>query len=423
MDKTFSQQEAVELKDPLKKQSFKIMMLCWEYPPNIVGGLSRHVYGLSVHLAAIGHQVHVLTAGNGNLPSYEIISGVHVHRVSPFNQYEDDFFAWIGGLNLAIAFKAERLAEDIDFDIIHAHDWLVSSAAIVLKETLALPLLSTIHATEYGRNNGIHNEKQQFIHSQEQQLNAESDQIIVCSDYMKNVLTTIFHTSNEKIAIIPNGIDPLKAEPTAVGIYPELKEKKYIFSLGRMVKEKGFATIIEAAMMAKNENLDCFFVVAGKGPMLETYRHKVCELNLESHLTFIGYVTDEQRNALIAGSELAVIPSLYEPFGIVVLETMIMAKPTIVSNTGGMKGIVKHLHTGLLMTPGDAQSLLNQIKFLLNHPHKAEEIGNRGRQIVTSLYGWKRIAAETSRVMEDTLINFRVNVNEPIEPLIINKKV
>lgn len=404
MDNTIS-----ELDIAINKEQLKILMLCWEFPPNVIGGLSRHVFGLSVHLAQIGHEVHVLTAGNGNLPSDEIIEGVYVHRVKPINEYDENFFSWIGGLNLAMAFRAEKLSEEILFDLIHAHDWLVGSAGIVLKESLELPLLSTIHATEYGRNNGIHNENQQFIHNHEQQLIYESDQIIVCSDYMKNVLHSIFNTNNEKMVIIPNGIEPLKPGFKTEDIFPELKEKKYIFSLGRIVKEKGFETIIRAAAIAKKRNVDCFFVVAGKGPMLETYRQQISAMKLESHIQFIGYVNDEQRNALIAGSELAVIPSLYEPFGIVVLETMVLGIPTIVSNTGGMKGIVKHLHTGLLMTPGDEQSMLDQIDYLIKHPLKAEEIGKRGKRIVTSLYGWKRIASETSRVMEDTLLKRRVS--------------
>lgn len=408
MDNTISELDDIAL----NKEQLKILMLCWEFPPNVIGGLSRHVFGLSVQLAQTGHEVHVLTAGNGNLPSDEIIEGVYVHRVKPINEYDENFFSWIGGLNLAMAFRAEKLSEEILFDLIHAHDWLVGSAAIVLKESLELPLLSTIHATEYGRNNGIHNENQQFIHNQEHQLIGESDHIIVCSDYMKNVLHTIFKTKNEKMVILPNGIDPLKPNFKTEDIFPELKGKKYIFSLGRIVKEKGFETIIRAAAIAKKRNVDWIFVVAGKGPMLETYRQRISELKLESHIRFIGYVNDEQRNALIAGSELAVIPSLYEPFGIVVLETMILGKPTIVSNTGGMKGIVKHLHTGLLMTPGDEQSMLDQIDFLVKHPFKAEEIGNRGRKIVTSLYGWKRIAIETSRVMEDTLLKICVSSNE-----------
>lgn len=414
MDNLFSHLDDLH-KSSTKDQNLKILILCWEYPPNIVGGLSRHVHGLSVHLAKNGHEVHVLTAINGNLPSFENMEGVNIHRVEPINHCDDNFLSWIAGLNLAMAFKSETLSKEIQFDLVHAHDWLVGSASIVLKESLEIPLLSTIHATEYGRNNGIHTEMQQFIHNKEQQLICASDQIIVCSDYMKDVLTSIFYAKNDKIAIIPNGIEPVVNEFNTEDIFPELRHKKYIFSIGRIVKEKGFETIIEAAAIAKEKELDCFFVVAGKGPMLETYRKQVSNRNIESHITFVGYVTDEQRNALIAGSELAVIPSLYEPFGIVVLETMIMGKPTIVSNTGGMKGIVKHLHTGLLMTPGDAKSLLEQIAFLVTHPLKTEEIGKRGRQIVISLYGWKRIAAETSRVMEDTLLNKRVNTNERME--------
>src|SRR4051812_9921138 len=186
-----------------------ILILSWEYPPNIVGGLSRHVAGLSSHLAEQGHEVHVLTAGKENLPPVEIMNGVTVHRVRPINENDDHFLSWIAGLNLAMAFKAEQLVDELDFDIIHAHDWLVGAAAISLKELLSLPLLTTIHATEHGRNNGIFTEIQRFIHEKEQQLIIESDQIIVCSEYMKVELNQVFALRDEKIAVIPNGIEPL----------------------------------------------------------------------------------------------------------------------------------------------------------------------------------------------------------------------
>jgi 1,4-alpha-glucan branching enzyme len=400
---------------PSYNWKLKILMLSWEYPPNIVGGLSRHVFGLSVQLAEMGHEVHVLTTGNGNLPLFEGMNGVNVHRVKPVNDQDENFLSWIGGLNLAMAFKAEKLAEEKKFDFIHAHDWLVGSAAIALRESLSIPLLTTIHATEHGRNNGIHTEMQQFIHDKEQQLISKSDQIIVCSVYMKDGLISVFKASDEKIVVIPNGIEPLTAELNTAEIFPKLKQKKYIFSIGRIVKEKGFETILEAAAIAKEKELDCFFVIAGKGPMLETYRRQIDDRKLENHVAFVGYITDEQRNALIQGSEMAVFPSLYEPFGIVALETMILGKPTIVSNTGGIKGIVKHLQTGLLMVPGNAQSLLEQLNFLIENPQKAVEIGKQGRQIVKSMYGWKRIASETSRLMGDTVLNKRVNGNEQIE--------
>ncbi|MCM3725120.1 glycosyltransferase family 4 protein [Neobacillus cucumis] len=388
----------------------KILILSWEFPPNMVGGLSRHVVGLSTHLAENGHEVHVLTAGKNSLPTFEMMDGINVHRVRPINENDDHFLSWIAGLNLAMAFKAEQLAEEVDFDIIHAHDWLVGAAAISLKELLGIPLLTTIHATEHGRNNGIYTEIQQFIHEKEHQLILESDQIIVCSEFMKEELKKVFTLQVERMVVIPNGIEPLTVNRQITEVMPVLKDKKYIFSIGRIVEEKGFETLIEAAAIAKeNKKHDFVFVIAGKGPMQKEYQKRVSELGLEEHVTFIGYVTDEQRNALIQGCELAVIPSLYEPFGIVVLESMVLGKPTIVSNTGGMKGIIKHLQTGMLMVPGDPQSLMEQIEFLFNQPEKAVEIGNRGKQIVQSLYGWKRIAAETSRVMEDTLLSQRVN--------------
>jgi glycogen(starch) synthase len=415
--------EQADIKLKSEKWQLKVLILCWEFPPNIVGGLSRHVFGLSTHLAELGHEVHVLTAGNSDLPSFEKMNGVNVHRVKPINEQDEHFLSWIAGLNLAMAFKAEQLTEEIKFDLIHAHDWLVGAAAIALKELITIPLLTTIHATEHGRNNGIHNEMQQFIHDREHQLISESDQIIVCSEFMLEELISDFNTKAEKITVIPNGIESLTIERKVEEFFPELRQKRYIFSIGRIVKEKGFETIIEAAALAKEKAMDCSFIVAGKGPMLQAYQQQISERKLTNHVAFIGYITDEQRNALIHGSELTVIPSLYEPFGIAALETMVMGKPTVVSNTGGMKGIVKHLQTGMLMVPGDAHNLLKQINFLLNHPETAVEIGNKGRKIVKSLYGWKRIASETSRVMLDTIVNKRVNEDEQRAAQIIVNRV
>ncbi|WP_251551383.1 glycosyltransferase family 4 protein [Neobacillus muris] len=401
------------LQKGITPSGLKILMLCWEYPPNVVGGLSRHVFGLSVHLAKAGHQVHVITASIEGLTPFEIIDGVHVHRVKPVNGDDGDFLAWIAGLNLAMAFMGDKLNGGMKFDLIHAHDWLVGAAAIVLKDSLGVPVLSTIHATEHGRNNGIHTEFQRFIHEREQQLISESQHLIVCSDYMKQSLTTVFSVTPNKLSVIPNGVGTSTSVQVMVEeIFPSLSQRKYIFSIGRMVKEKGFETIMEAAAIAKQRKLDYFFVIAGKGPMLLEYKKQVEQQGLTDFVEFIGFVTDVQRNSLIAGCEMAVFPSLYEPFGIVALETMIFGKPTIVSNTGGLKGIVKHLKTGLLMNPGNAESLLNQAAYLMENPKISKEIGSRGRQIALSLYGWKRIANETGKLMEDIVLGMQVHGDE-----------
>ncbi|MEH7111926.1 glycosyltransferase family 4 protein [Neobacillus niacini] len=392
-----------------------ILILTWEYPPNVIGGLSRHVYGLSIHLAQLGHEVYVVTAGNGRLPVYERVNGVHVHRVIPLNNQDDVFLAWVAGLNLAMSYQSEKIAEEVKFDIVHAHDWLVGTSAITLKDILSIPLLSTIHATEHGRNNGIHTDMQRFIHEKELQLAADSDQIIVCSHYMREELLTAFRLSEKKMTIIPNGIEQVDVKVDPSEIYPFIKDRKYVFSVGRIVKEKGFKTIIEAAQVAKDSGREIFFVIAGKGPMLERYRRMVSEKNLDHFVAFIGYVSDVQRNSLLMNCEIAVFPSLYEPFGIVALEAMILGKPTIVSETGGLKGIIHHSITGLLMVPGDAESLIKNIDILMQNPNKAAEIGAKGKQIVKSLYGWKRIAKQTEKIIEETLLNKRGNLNENAE--------
>lgn len=400
----------------------KILMLCWEYPPNVVGGLSNHVYGLSVQLEKLGHEIHVLTAGNGKLPGFEIINGVKVHRVLPLNYEDNDFLTWIAGLNLAFCFKAEKLADEVTFDIIHAHDWLVGSSAIILKEILGIPLLSTIHATEHGRHNGIHTEMQKFIDEKETQLIAESDQLIVCSDFMREQLLSLFEVTVEKIVVIANGIEQIDVIVEPEEMFPFIKNKKYLFTVGRMVKEKGFETIIEAAKIVKEKGKAIYFIIAGKGPMLERYRKMVTEQELDHYITFIGYVTEIERNSLLQRCEIAVFPSLYEPFGIVALEAMILARPTIVSNAGGLKGIVNHKQTGLLMVPGDANSLLENIEWLQQNPQEGIEMGKKGRQMVVSLYGWKRIALQTIQIIEDTLINKKAMANKDKRTLNTLKK-
>lgn len=388
--------------------AMKVLMLTWEFPPNVVGGLSRHVFGLSKQLAKMGVEVHVLTAGTGELPPFEIINGVHVYRVKPLNEKDDDFLSWIAGLNLALAVKAVQLAAELRFSIIHAHDWLVGAAAITLKDSLDLPLLTTIHATEYGRNGGIHNEMQCFIHQKEQQLIENSEQIVVCSEYMFREVLSVFGTEFNKIVVIPNGIEPEMEAAQRESLFPKPKDKTLIFSVGRIVREKGFETIIEAAALAKQNDLNLFFIVAGKGPLLENYRHLTREKELEAYLAFIGYISDEEKQSWLLESDIVVFPSLYEPFGIVALESLNYAKPTIVSDIGGLKGIIKHLKTGLLMKPGDVESLLTQIHFLVKNPQTAKMLGLQGRKMVKKLYGWNRVAVETKRVMEDTILTRRI---------------
>lgn len=390
----------------IKKADFlTILLLAWEYPPHLIGGLAKHVHGLSLGLQRLGYKVYVITANPGHLTDEEMVEDVLIYRVRSCSENSNDFFKWVDGLNAAIAEKALQLAGKHPFSVIHAHDWLVGESAIFIKSSLKLPLISTIHSTEHGRNIGIYSELQSYIHEKERQLVMISDHLIVCSEYMNEELVQIFEVSAQKIAIIPNGVEEglsIESHKNELLSMPLQVNKRLIFSIGRMVKEKGFDTLIEAAFLMKERFPDVYFIVAGKGPMLEEYRRRVIQLNL-SNLSFVGFISEETKNALFKICTLAVFPSRYEPFGIVALEAMQHGKPIIVSRTGGFKSIVQHGLTGLLMAPGDALSFIKLASRLLEYKFEAERIALNGKAMVEKNFSWQRIAEETIRVYEETL--------------------
>jgi 1,4-alpha-glucan branching enzyme len=388
-----------------------ILLLTWEFPPHIIGGLARHTEGLSLQLQKQGVDVHVITTKpNQMVSAFEEFEGVKVHRVEPLNAMDPQFLNWIGGLNLRIAEKAFELSRENKFHLIHAHDWLVGEAAQILAKELKLPLITTIHATEYGRNAGIHTELQNFIHNKELQLIQSSQQVIVCSEYMKEEIRGIFQISESKMSIIPNGVQIEKHRGDGhSSLHPILqKEKrKIIFSIGRLVKEKGFDLLIEAA--SKMNRKDICFVLAGNGPMYEEYERLIRLHKLEDVIYLIGFISDQHRNQFFERCSMAIFPSRYEPFGIVALEAMTFSKPIIVSETGGLRGINEHLVTGLFMKPDDVESLIIQIEMILSNPKVAQKMAINGKALVEYYYSWQRVAEMTKRQYEELQLLFSIN--------------
>lgn len=389
-----------------------ILMLSWEFPPLVVGGLSRHVFDLSRTLTKQGHQVFVITTFVEGLPAYEKIQGVHVCRVLSLQPHHSDFFAWVNSLNAAMVYESLRLCKHIPFHLVHAHDWLVGSAARMIQTQLNIPLICTIHATEHGRNNGIHNSLQESVHEKEKRLIHDAQAVIVCSEYMKKELIDLFYVSPDKISVFPNGIEP---EMFLAKCRSNHVKKKYrlsaddrlIFSVGRVVYEKGFHILIEAAEILRKEQANVRFIVAGKGPLLHEYRALVKEKKLDNHIQFIGYVTDDERNQLFHLSEIVVFPSLYEPFGIVALEGMTVGKPTIVTNTGGLQTIVEDSVSGIKVRPNDVLHLVEKISILLQDTEYARFLGENGKKRVETMFGWDHIAIETTKLFEDNVATFQ----------------
>lgn len=187
------------------EQLMKILMLTWEYPPRIVGGIARVVHDLSHRLIKDGHEVTVVTYKEGDLPEYENDKGVEVYRVENFMIHPTNFIEWVLQLNFNMAAKAtELMNKNGKFDVIHAHDWLTASSAKMLKQSFNIPLVATIHATEAGRNSGIHDETQRYINDTEWMLTYEATEVIVNSNFMKGHVQGLFGLPFDKINVVPN---------------------------------------------------------------------------------------------------------------------------------------------------------------------------------------------------------------------------
>ena len=319
----------------------KILMLTWEYPPRIVGGISRVVHDLSHRMIKDGHDVTVVTYRDGNTPYFEDDKGVKVHRVDNYMIQPNNFVDWIMQLNFNMVAKAsEIIQKEGGFDVIHAHDWLVAYSAKTLKHSFNIPVVATIHATESGRNSGIHDETQRYINDSEWLLTYEATEVIVNSNFMKNDIQRLFGLPFEKINVIPNGINlnnfsGIERDYDFRRQYA-MDNEKIILYLGRLVYEKGIQHLIGAMPKILNNYHDAKLVVCGRGGMIDELRQEVSNLGIENKVYFAGYCDSKKVQKMYKCADIAVFPSTYEPFGIVALESMLAGVPTVVSDVGGL---------------------------------------------------------------------------------------
>ena len=381
----------------------RVLILSWEYPPRIIGGLGRHVYHLSTALASQGIKVHVVTKDHPGAPEYEESEGVHIYRVVnyPPDITQEDWVPWTLQFNVALLEKAVALINDIkNINVIHAHDWLVGHAAASLKHAYRIPLVATIHATEYGRHQGhLPGPMNKLIHQIEWWLTFESARTICCSQYMMEEITNIFELPVDKVDVIPNGIDTESFKrDVSVDLYRKQFVKpgdKLVFFVGRLVYEKGVQTVIEAMTLVINKIPNVTFVVAGSGPHMNQLKSLVDTFDLQEKVKFTGHIDTDALSAFYKSADLTVVPSLYEPFGMVVLESMAMGTPTIVADTGGLSEIVVHEETGLKFEPGDPESLADAMLRILTDKELAERLTCDANAYLGDRYNWDRIAKMT----------------------------
>ena len=378
----------------------KILMLTWEYPPRIVGGIARVVNDLSKRLIKDGHDVTVVTYRDQNLPYFELDKGVKVYRVDNFMIQSNNFIDWVMQLNFnMIAKVGEIIAKEGNFDVIHAHDWLVAYAAKTLKQAYNLPIVSTIHATEAGRNNGIREQNQKYINDTEWMLTYESTEGIVNSNYMKNELQRLFGLPFEKINVVPNGVNltnysGIERDYDFRRKYAMDNEKMILF-MGRLVYEKGVQHLIGAMPKILEHYHDAKLVIAGKGGMIDELKAEVNALGLGNKVCFAGYLNGKDVGKMYKAADISVFPSTYEPFGIVALEAMLAEVPIVVSDIGGLNEIVDHRETGMKSYAGNSNSIADSILELLFDPQLCANIVKKAKAKVRNQYNWNKIAQDT----------------------------
>ena len=378
----------------------KILMLTWEYPPRVVGGIARVVYDLSRTLIKDGHDVTVVTYKDGDAPYFEDDKGVKVYRVDNYMINPNNFIDWIMQLNFNLIAKAnEIIAEQGNFDVIHAHDWLVAYAAKTLKNSYNIPIVATIHATESGRNSGIHDETQRYINDTEWMLTYEASEVIVNSNYMKNELQRLFGLPYEKINVVPNGVNlnlfnGVERDYTFRRRFAMDNEKIILF-MGRLVYEKGVQHLISAMPKILNGYHDSKLVICGKGGMLEELQAQANNLGISNKVYFAGYMSGKDVQKMYKAADIAVFPSTYEPFGIVALEAMLSENPVVVSDIGGLNEIVQHRENGMKAYCGNPNSIADSILELLYDHKLCADITKKAKNKVRNEYNWSKIAQDT----------------------------
>ena len=383
-------------------------MLTWEYPPRVVGGIARVVHDLSHRLIKDGHEVTVVTYKEGNVQDYEDDKGVKVYRVNNYMINPNNFIDWIMQLNFNLISKAtELINKEGPFDVIHAHDWLVAYAAKTLKDSFKIPVVSTIHATESGRNSGIHDEVQRYINDTEWMLTYESTEVIVNSNFMKSELQRLFGLPFEKINVIPNGVN-LNLYNGVERDYNFRRQyaadnEKIILYVGRLVYEKGIQNLISAMPKVLNNYHDSKLIIAGKGGMIDELRDEVRRLNIENKVYFTGYLNLTQVTKMYKCADVAVFPSTYEPFGVVALEGMLSGTPVVVSDVGGLNEIVEHRVNGMKSYAGNPNSIADSILELLFNPELCANVAKAAKAKVKSQYNWNKIAQDTHFIYQKAI--------------------
>lgn len=407
-------------------------VLVYEYPPKIVGGLGTYAAEITRKFVLMDNDVTVFTMNDdsGNLPTREIWRGIEIHRPLHIDISDslpdvvaEDIKKWGRGSNLFSKIlvynylSASKLVnelirkENIKYDIVIAHDWLSAIGGITVKKEVGLPLAFHVHSTEKGRTFGNGSE---VVSNIELHCGMAADLIVTVSYAMKEELTKLGFPKG-KIQVCYNGVDPQKYNPEEIDkeqirkireFYEIKDDELMILFIGRLVGVKGVDKLIMAMPHILQKAPKAKLVIVGLGDLQEYLVNLVKITKMDSYVKFrFDFVPEEERILHYAACDVAVFPSLYEPFGIVALEAMSMEKPVVVGAAGvsGMREIViccGEEQCGYHVNPSDPSDIAWGINNALETPEKMKWLGKNGRRRVLSEFTWDKVAERTLEVYD-----------------------
>ncbi len=411
----------------------RIAFFVWEYPPMLVGGLGTYAEYITREYIKNGNDVSVFTINPGNLPTREVIQGVEVHRpllvdianVFPLFFTQDitswgpqiKFFNDILIYNILSTAKFINLVEKSEgktHDVVAFHDWLSAISGITIKNMMKnKPVVFHVHSTEWGSTgDGL-----QSVKHLELEAAKHADWIITVSHAMKEDLERHGWPS-DKISVVWNGVDPEKYDPSKV---PQEKveelRRRYgieddeimILFIGRLTWVKGVVNLIQAMPDVISQYPKAKLVILGRGEQQNSIMELSERLGISKNLIVrFEFVPEEERILHYAACDLAVFPSVYEPFGIVSLEAMSMGKPVVVG-ANGVVGFREQVipsgpeQNGVHINGNDPRDIAWGIKVALEDPKRMKEWGKNGRNRVLKYFTWQAAARQTLEVYQNVI--------------------
>ena len=362
----------------------KVAMIGWEYPPFKAGGLGTHCYGLTRSLADKNVKVDFYmpktrhSTGNSGKKNL-VIKEVGETEIFPYDRPEDkelagQFFESVYRYNDLVVEKVKG-----NYDLIHCHDWLTMKAGVALKKKLGIPLVLSVHSTEYDRSGWIC-PNDWFINIEREGME-KADRVIAVSHFTKGVIVDKYGINPDKISVVHNAVYPIG----------EGEKQEIVLFLGRLTIQKGAEFFLRAAKKVLEYEPDSRFVVAGTGDMLPRLINQAVDMGISSKVIFTGLLTEEEVRHIYRISNVYVMPSVSEPFGITALEAVSAGTPTIASKTAGFSEAFQNC---LRVDFWDTDEMANKIISLLRYDPLHKTLATEGKREL-DLFTWDRVAEKT----------------------------